>query len=333
VLTVVGAGSIGLVLAARLARAGEAVRVCTRRADDARAIAEAGITVEEPDRGEVWRVRVASQTGPPEGERGPVLLCVRGPDTEAAGAALAAASPAATPVNVQNGVEGDALLAVRFERVLGAVIRQTCTRVAADRVRAQSGGRIVLGLHPRGTDPEAERLAGRLRAAGYDVAVSSGIVEDRWLKLCVNLTSTPNALVRPAEHETRAFVEAKARLLEEARDVLAAAGITARSCDGRDRSLDEEIVHQRRALERGHAARRLPLYNSVWQSLRRGGALEAEAWHRTLLDLGARHGVPTPCNARALELLLRAARDERGPECCGAEELLEAAAAPAGSPA
>ena len=98
--------------------------------------------------------------------------------------------------------------------------------------------------------------------------------------------STPNALVRRDDHETRAFTEGKARLLEEARDALAAAGIAAHSCDGRDRSLDEEIAFQRAALARGVAARKLPLYNSLWQGLARGAALEVDAYHRRILALG-----------------------------------------------
>ena len=327
-LTVVGAGSVGLVVAARLARSGQPVRLCTRRREDAQRIGAQGLSVEEPESGGLWHARLLATPELPEGERDLVLLCVRGPDTEAAGAALAATSPDATVVNVQNGVEGDVLLAARFLRVVGAVLRQTCTRVDARRVRTQRGGRIVVGLHPGGSHPEVERLAGLLRGAGYDTAVSTRIAEDRWLKLCVNLTAAPNALVRQGEHATPAFVDGKARLLEEARDVLAAAGIAARSCDGHDRSLDEEIAFQRTALERGQAARRLPLYNSVWQGLRRGGSLEVDGYHRAIVDLGVRHAVATPENDRVLGLLLRAAREGLGPECYGAVELLGPAARP-----
>ena len=53
--------------------------------------------------------------------------------------------------------------------------------------------------------------ADELRAAGYDVGISQRIGEDRWLKLCVNLMSAPNALIRREDHATRAFVEIKAR--------------------------------------------------------------------------------------------------------------------------
>jgi hypothetical protein len=117
----------------------------------------------------------------------------------------------------------------------------------AVQARAVGPGRLILGAHPRGAGPDVEALAQVLRAAGYDVGISQQIGEDRWLKLCVNLMSPPNALIRREDHTTRAFVEIKARLLEEARAVLAAAGIEARSGDGRDRSLAEEITCRRRS--------------------------------------------------------------------------------------
>ena len=320
-LTIVGAGSVGLTLAARLARAGQPVRLVTRGADAARAIRERGIELEDPASGATWRVRAAAQAEPPAGETGFVLLCVRAPDTDAAVAALAAASPAARLVNVQNGVEGDAVAARRFARVIGAVYRHPCMRVAENRVRVLGAGRMVVGAHPAGAGADVAEVAALLRAAGYDVGVSPRIGEDRWLKLCVNLMSGPNALVRRSEHATRAFTEGKARLLEEARDALTAASIAARSCDGRDRSLDAEIAFQRGALERGDALRALPVFNSVWAGLPSGAPLEADAHHRAILELGARHQIATPTNQRALAALERAARERLGPECCGVEIL------------
>ena len=321
-ITVFGAGAIGLVLAARLVRAGHAVLVCTRRAEDAEQIAASGIDVEEPETGARWNVSVAASAGPPIGERGAIFACVRGPDARDAAATLAAASPRALLVNLQNGVDGDAVFAGRFARVIGGVIRHNCTRVSANFARAQRSARIVVGAYPEGSGADSDAVAALLRSAGYDTSVSPHIADDRWLKLCVNLMSTPNALVRQDDHETRAFTEGKARLLEEARDALAAASIAAHSCDGRDRSLDEEIAFQRAALARGVAARKLPLYNSLWQGLARGAALEVDAYHRRILALGERHGVATPVNARALAGLERVVRERLGAESLGAAELL-----------
>jgi 2-dehydropantoate 2-reductase len=180
----------------------------------------------------------------------------------------------------------------------------------------------VLGRHPGGASPVLDALAARLRAAGYDVGISARIAEDRWLKLCVNLMSAPNALVRRSDHTTRAFVEIKARLLEEARAALFAAGIAARSCDGRDRSLLEEIAWHRASLARGESARDLPLYNQVWSALRHGTSLEADAYHRRILRLADEAATPAPVNAKVLDVLLRQAANGAGPESVSAAELL-----------
>jgi 2-dehydropantoate 2-reductase len=319
--TIFGAGATGLALAARLARVGLPVRVCTRRAEQARALVAHGLELEEPDRGTRCTLRVDARVGPPADTRGPLLVCVREPDAGPVAEAIASASPAANVVNVQNGVGGDARFAAAGLRVAAAVLRQTCTRHAEHRVRAQGGGRVVLGVVSPGTEPVVDAVASLLGKAGYDVGISTHVASDRWLKLCVNLMSIPNALVRRTDHETPAFTEGKARLLEEARDVLVAAGIAAISCDGRDRSLDDEIAWQRGALARGVAARPLPLYNAVWQGLHRDAPIEADLHHGAIVALGHRHGIPTPLNERMLAVLARVVREHLRPEALAVGEL------------
>lgn len=325
-LTVLGAGSVGLALAAQLAAAGRAVLVVARRPEAAAALA-GGLVAEDPIAGGERCHRVeatadlagaATRIGD-----GPVFVCTREPETEAAGIALARAAPEALAVAVQNDLTGGALLARSLRRVAAAVWRQTGTRAGDGRVRFHGPARVVVGAEP-GSDTAlaAAALASDLAAAGLDAAFSERIREDQWLKLCVNLMSAPNALVRPADHASEAFVELKARLLEEAREALGAAAVLAASCDGRDRSLDEEIRFQRDALARGRSARKVPLYNHVWTGLREGRPLEAPAYHRRILALAAAHGCAAPHNARVLAALERAERERRGPECLGAGELL-----------
>ena len=150
-----------------------------------------------------------------------------------------------------------------------------------------------------------DAVAALLRRAGIEVSVSAAIARDKWLKLCVNLMSAPNALVRREDHASPSFVELKVRLLEEARAALAAAGVEATPCDARDRTLEQEIAFQREALARGASARPIPLYNQVWTSLRHGGPLEADAYHERILALARAHGVSAPVNARVLGRLAR----------------------------
>jgi len=323
---VYGAGAVGLVVGARLASAGSPVLFVTRRPEAARQIAERGVRIEDPSTGRVLEQRVPAVCGIAAAAgriaSQPVLFCMRSPDTAEAARALAAVAPQATVASLQNDVDNEERLAERFARVIGGCVRQACTRTGDHSAVCIGAGRIVIGAWPGRDAPDVEGLAGPLRRAGYDVGVSARILEDKWLKLCVNLMSAPNALIRREDHATRAFVELKARLLEEARAVLLAACIRASSCDGRDRSLEQEIAYQRESLALGTSARRLPVYNQVWAALRHGGPLEADRYHRRVLELAAAHAIPAPCNARVLAALERAAREGRGPESLAAADLL-----------
>ena len=326
-VAVVGAGAVGLNLGARLARAGCEVLFVARRPEVAEAIDSHGVELEDPASGERWsapaRAVVGLEQARPALGRGPVLLCVRAPETEALAASLAQAAPNATLVSAQNDVDNEPLLAHHFRSVVGMVVRQTCTRVSENGVLASGPGRLIVGRHPGGVDDEVRALAELLEGAGFDVGVSERIAEDKWLKLCVNLMSPVNALVRREDHRTPAFVEIKARLLEEARAVLAAAGVVARSCDGRDRSLDEEIRQQRESLALGTSHRALPLYNAVWAALRDPAkSLEADRHHRRILELAREHDSAAPSHEAVLRALLYARRQGLGPECYGAQELL-----------
>lgn len=327
-VSIVGAGSVGLLLAARLAQAGASPLLVTRRASDAQALGERGLEVVDPASGERARV-VLRATADLAAARdtlseGVVLLAVRATDTDAAAEALSAVAPEAHVVSAQNDVDNEERLAERFAAVSGLVVRQTSTRMAPDVVHGVGRGRLIVGPFQGGRHDEVAELARLLRNAGYDVGESAAIGEDKWLKLCVNLMTSVNALVRRPDHESQAFVETKARLLEEARDALAAAGVRARSCDGRDRSLDDEITAQRAALSSGTSARPIALYNGVWTALSRPGtcAVEADRFHERILSLADRHGVSAPVNRRVLDVLRETERARRGPESVSAEALL-----------
>jgi 2-dehydropantoate 2-reductase len=304
-----------------LAASGCEVLFLTRRPEQALELTRNGVRLEDPATGASLEapVRATAQVAEAASQLSghPLLFCTRAADLAPLAEALSRLAPEATAVSAQNGVDSDALLARFFRRVAGLVVRQTCTRFDDRSARAAGRGRLIVG-----GEADTEALAASLDRADYDVGLSRDLGSDRWLKLCINLASAPNALVVRQDHSSWEFVEAKARLLEEARDVLGAAGIRAASCDGRDRSLDEEIMSQRASLEQGTSARNLPLYNQVWSALRHGGSLEADAYHRTICELGRVHHVAAPSNARVLELLLLAAREARGPESLRAAELL-----------
>lgn len=328
-ISIIGTGAVGLNLGARLACSGCDVLFVARRPEVARAIVSQGVFVIDPATGAEQHAPARAVTGIEAArgslDRGPVLLCVRAPETAGLAPVIASCSPRATVVSAQNDVDNESNLARHVGSVIGMVVRQTCTVERDNAVLATGAGRVILGRHPSGVDTEVMDLAAQCGRAGFDVSLSEDIHADKWLKLTRNMLSSANALIRKSDHETREFVEIKARILEEARAALDSAGISTRSCDGRDRSLDEEIAHQRRSLELGTSARSLPLYNAVWAALRQPGkSLEADAYHRRVIALATRHGLRAPAHEVMLEAVVEAWRKRRGPERHGAAELLRA---------
>jgi 2-dehydropantoate 2-reductase len=274
--TIFGAGSVGTVLAASLRHAGFDVAIAGRNA-------VSSLRAEGDDE------TIEAQVDVVDEPRGTILLCVH----EAQVDELLERWPACDVVVFCNGVR-------LFPAVRHAVWRMTCTLQEPGRALFTRRGRIVVERHACADD---------LRCAGFDVGVSDDIAADKWLKLLCNLGSTPNAVIRAADHARTAFGEVKALLLEEARDVLAAAGIRAASCDGRDASVDEEIERQRASAP--HAR---PVYNDTWRQLSLGRPPQ-ERYHRVITELG-----DAPRNA-AMDRLLAAAA---GPECYTADEVLSA---------
>ena len=108
--------------------------------------------------------------------------CGRTPDSKALAAELAAWAPGAALACAQNDVDNEELFARHFDDVVGVVVRQTCARTAPNRVNALGQGRMVVGAHPGGESETARSVANAFGIAGFAVAVSERIAEDKWLK-------------------------------------------------------------------------------------------------------------------------------------------------------
>jgi len=253
-----------------------------------------------------------------------VLLTVKAHDVAPAVETLAAVLPADTPVVCfQNGISSEGVAAARFSRVYGGVMRATCSMVQPGHVSLRSPGRLIIGLHPSGADPLARALATAFAEAGFDAAASRDITADKWLKLAVNTQSVFNAVIESRDHDTNEFAELKATVLDETRRVFKAAKVRAKSCDGRDPTIEEMIAELRRPRAK-RGGRGVNVHNSVWQDLyMKRDAIEAEYVHGPVIALGKEHGVPTPLNAAALEIANRCLREGTGPESLRLAQVLD----------
>ncbi len=289
-IAVIGAGGIGGIFGAALAKAGAEVIFVARGAHLA-AIERDGLRV-EGDRGET-HIKPAQTTGD-IAAIGPVdivLLCVKLWDVETAGAQLRPLLGAETAViPLQNGVDAhDRLIPILGrEAVMGGSAFVTGSIVAPGVIR-QTGTyqRMTFGELDGRMSARGQTLADVCVAAGFDPVYSSDILVPLWDKflLLVPLANI-NALTRVPLGQYREdpdlweLVEAS---LRETEAVGRAEGV-ALPADSADK-----VLAMFRAMPPHHMT-------SMGNDLVRGNRLELPWFAGKVVELGRKHRIATPIN-------------------------------------
>jgi len=264
-------------------------------------------------RGETFLAPVtATSVMPAELQKDAILfLTVQSPDVETTLAAWHGFSSHPL-VTWQNGLRAEGLAARWFSELYGGVVRFTSTLLHPGEVRLRAPGSLILGRWPTGKTALSAEVAGDLIGAGFQVAESPDIGQDKALKLLVNLVSGPAVLLRRTDKEP-VLAAVQAALLEEAYRAFDAAGIRAKPASGIGETEDVMLALFKSGGQKPDTAG--GVYNSTWQNLHhRRPRLENEYYHGEIIRLGRENGVPTPVNERALEVLEWARRMGQGPE-------------------
>jgi len=254
-----------------------------------------------------------------------LLLAVKSQDLAAALDEMASAVPPGTPaICIQNGVAAEEAVAARYANVYGGVVRMTCSMVQPGHASFQTGGRVLVGKYPKGADPLAKSIAAAITEAGFEAVAAKDIMCDKWLKLAVNVQSVFHAVIDARDHDTNEFQALKVGILEETRRVYKAAKVKARSCDGRDPSI-EDMIDRLRKPRTNRTEHGVKVRNSVWQDLYlKRRAIEADFIHGPIIAMGDRHEVATPYNRAALEMVTRCHREGLAPESLRLSEVVAA---------
>ncbi|MCP5266797.1 MAG: 2-dehydropantoate 2-reductase [Burkholderiaceae bacterium] len=325
-IAVIGAGSIGGYLGARLALAGEEVSFIARGANLA-AINANGFRLIEEDGSTVHADNVrAVQKMADAGAQDYVLLAVKAHQVAAAAADIGALmGPETAVVTLQNGIpwwyfhrlagplEGRAVTSVDpdgrvaglidADRVIGSVVYPASELVEPGVVRVIEGNRFSLGEPDNSKSPRVQRIAEALVRAGFKAPVSSDLRAEIWLKLWGNLTFNPVSALTHATlagicrfAPTRALAEA---MMREAREAAEKLGVRFR-IPIEKRIAGAEAVGEHKT--------------SMLQDVEAGRALELDALLGSVIELARMTGTPTPhCDAiYACVALLGATLAEQG---------------------
>jgi 2-dehydropantoate 2-reductase len=180
---ILGAGAIGSILGAHLARAGHSVAVLAR-GERASAVAREGLRI----RGLAQlSERVPVITDPAQLQAADTLIvAMKTPGTEAALARLKHVE-VATALSIQNGVVKDELLAQAFGagRVLGALADTSGELLPSGEVLFTRNVNLPLGELAGGVSERAQRIAGMIDRTGVRSAAVPDILSREWSKFVV----------------------------------------------------------------------------------------------------------------------------------------------------
>jgi len=313
---VVGAGSLGTLYGACLARAGLDVELLARE-PHASAVREAG-GVEVDGVGGRWDAALRATADPREVAPAElVVVLTKAHDTRAALASAAhVRAGVELAVSLQNGIEKDRLLAAWCggERVLGGASMVGATLERPGCVRHTLRGVTYLGELAGGGSERADRLAALLEAGGLQASVVDDIVSVEWSKLVhAAPTMALTSLARLPFHEVLtdgALGRSYVALVREGAEVAARAGVELRDWPGMfpvasvAGSTEEEALALVRV--RGEAiaeAGQTAVTISMLRDVELGRPLELDAVHGFLVGEAERLGVDVPLTRLTLALL------------------------------
>ncbi|MFC1413196.1 ketopantoate reductase family protein [Streptacidiphilus sp. N1-12] len=311
---IVGAGAVGVTLAAELHRSGAEVLLVARGGQLA-ALREGRLRFVRPSGTTTLQIPYAA--GPEEvrlTEGDVLVLAVKSQDTERtvgdwawrpvalADGGQGLAATALPLVTLQNGLDSERIALRRFAQVLGATIWVPAVYVEDGVVvnpAAPLPAALWIGRYPHGDDhPALGPLAEDLRAASFAVQVVPDITAWKTAKLLGNTVNVLDALYPPSPLRDRAA----GLLAEEARSVFADAGLPV--VDHGERSTLDLA---------GFTVQELPGYPrfgaSTWQSLVRSGSLEADFLNGEVVLQARLAGRTAPANAAVLERIQRAVQE------------------------
>jgi len=226
-IVVAGAGTIGSLYAAHLARVAD-VAVLTRREDHARALEERGLRVS--GRADLT-ARVHASTDPDElGDADLVIVACKGGDLESLAAQLAGRFAGATVMTVQNGLGAEEVVATQGEwPLLSAVTFMSGTRHADDHVEYVLDTATWIGPYRETSAADAEAVAELIRSAGLEAEAFPDLRPAQWSKLVFNATVNTVAAITGLPHDFH-YAEGMLGdlvhgLVEEGKAVAAAAGV------------------------------------------------------------------------------------------------------------
>lgn len=316
-IAIIGAGAIGSVVTAYLAKAGEDI-VLIGRQDQVAAIQKGGLQVTGARGEEIFPVQALTRL---DREYDLVIFTVKTQDIEDACGANQAFLKKCLVLSSQNGVQSDTILARHFDkdRLYSSIVMFGATYTKPGEAVFNFAGDWIIGKPFASNDENVQRIAQTLKKA-FSVVVSENITGMKWLKLFVNFNNCIPALTGKSMQETFADMDLcrlSILLLKEGVGIIQRNGIQLVSLP----QFPAERVYGMANMPLEQAAgiinktlttlSKEPLYGSILQSIMRGRASEIDYINGQVTRMVKSPKEDAPLNTRAVELVHQVERDKR----------------------
>ena len=314
-ITVYGAGAIGGITGAALARAGHDVLLVDNAAAHVDAINAAGLTVERGGAATTTMLRAVTPSG-----LGPsldlVLLAVKSQHTKDALAELAPRlSATGVIVSLQNGLSEEQIAqAVGSQRTLGCLVNWAADWVAPGRILHGGHGAFVLGELDGSLSPRVRELATLLDTV-ESTRVTDNVMGYKWAKLIyaslLFATAVVDAHVYDVIERSPGVQRALCGLVGEGLAVADKVGIRIDPFDEFDPAWyraalhgDEAALRHAMAIAAAHYRGNTKTKTGVWRDLAvRRRKTEVDGLLGVLARKGEVLGVPTPLIRRLIDII------------------------------
>jgi 2-dehydropantoate 2-reductase len=295
-VVVAGAGSIGSLLAAHLARVAD-VTVLTRREEHAAALRERGLRVSGRNDFTSSLDATADPGKLPADVELAILAC-KATDLVPLAASLEGTLAGATMMTIQNGLGAEEIVATHGEwPLLSAVTFMSGTRHGDTHVEYVLDTATWIGPYRDTTESEARRVAELLEAGGLEAEAFPDLRPAQWSKLIFNATVNGVAALTNLPHDFHFAQTADLSdlghlvrdLVDEGKAVAAAAGV-----ELHDDPWEMNVL----ATQRGH--RHFP---SMLEDVEARRPTELELINGALVREAERLGVPGPLQTAVYRLV------------------------------
>jgi 2-dehydropantoate 2-reductase len=280
-ICVAGAGTIGSLLAAHLARVAD-VSVLTRREEHARALNEQGLRVS--GRAE-FTARVAASPDPAELDADLVIVACKGNDLEPLASRLAGHFAGATVMTVLNGMGAEEAVG-RHDAwpLLSGVTFMSGTRHSDTHVEYILDTATWIGPYRDTTPADARAVAELIVSSGLKAEAFDDLRPAQWSKLIFNATVNGVAALTGLPHDPNfarpPLGDLVHALIDEGKSAADAAGVTI---------AEDPWEMNVLATQRGHAHR-----PSMLEDVEAHRPTEADSINGSLIREAERAGLPVP---------------------------------------